>query len=97
VPLEVKKQHPEALSPEEVERWQGIFPETPRPEEEQGKKRKKRRTARRSKAHAKRTRYQHAFDEEKDKEKEKEEKKEGGLSPEELEEWYRLFGEEPDV
>lgn len=91
VPLEVRKEHPEALSPEEVERWQGIFPETPRPEREKGK-RKKPKAAGRSRKRPKRKRYEHAFDEEKDRER-----KESGLSPEDLEQWYRLFGEEPDV
>ncbi len=84
-PLTVAKEHPEELSPEEVARWESMFPEVrsqgPAPAKLPPKKK-----ARRSKAlekHRRRT-FTSAEDEE------------GGLSAEELEQWYRMFGEEPD-
>jgi hypothetical protein len=86
--LKVDKEHPESLSPEEVAHWESVFPEV-RSSGPAPAKRPKRKKARRSKTLAEHRRRQLAADEEVKKE-------EGGLTPEELEQWYRMFGEEPD-
>ena len=86
--VKVDKENPESLSPEEVARWESVFPEVstsgPAPA-----KRPKRKKARRSKTLAEHRRRQTMAEDQAKKEG-------GGLTPEELEQWYRMFGEEPD-
>ncbi|MFP4343134.1 MAG: NYN domain-containing protein [Anaerolineales bacterium] len=88
-PLTVDKEHPESLSPEEVALWESVFPEV-RSSGPAPAKRPKRKKARRSKSLARHRRRQISSEERAKKDKEE------GLTPEELEQWYRMFGEEPD-